>query len=78
MSKLRDGRLRFAGIWAETDSGTPSMEGAGGHERRCRLVQGMHGRGREQTENIEGSGWPYMAKPRLTVDVAYGHPREWP
>ena len=35
----------------------------------------MHGRGREQTENREGSGWPYMARPWCTASRARGCPR---
>ena len=41
---------------------------AEGTRGRGRLVKVMHGRGREQTENREGSGWPYMARPRSTMD----------
>ena len=56
VSKGGEGRLRFARIWAETDGGTPAMEGAGGHEGRCGLVQGVHGREREPKEWRRGSG----------------------
>ena len=52
----REERLGIAGIWAEPDGGTPAMEGAGGHEGRCGLVQGMHGKEREPKEQREGSG----------------------
>ena len=39
---------------------------------------GYTGEGESKGAPEGGQGRPYMAKPLLTVDVAYGHPREWP